>query len=222
MRVAYFTHSLRSCWNHGNAHFVRGILSELAAQGHEVSAYEPESSWSLTNLLKDHGPAGLEPFCRAYPALTSRTYERPEEGAAHALSADLVIVHEWNDPELVAAVGRLRARGGRFTLLFHDTHHRAVSAPEQMRAFDLNAYDGVLAFGATLGVGETVPSSGMRLPMHDVSGPCSPIASAKVSSGSVTGVTKSAATSSPNISLGRQKTLSCRWTSTAFDTHPKR
>ena len=150
MRVAYFTHSLRSCWNHGNAHFVRGILSELAAQGHEVSAYEPESSWSLTNLLKDHGPAGLEPFRRAYPALISRTYERPEEGAAHALSADLVIVHEWNDPELVAAVGRLRARGGRFTLLFHDTHHRAVSAPEQMRAFDLNAYDGVLAFGATL------------------------------------------------------------------------
>jgi spore maturation protein CgeB len=51
---------------------------------------------------------------------------------------------------LVAAVGRLRARGGRFTLLFHDTHHRAVSAPQQMRAYDLSAYDGVLAFGSTL------------------------------------------------------------------------
>jgi spore maturation protein CgeB len=47
-------------------------------------------------------------------------------------------------------VGRLRARGGRFTLLFHDTHHRAVSAPQEMRAYDLSAYDGVLAFGATL------------------------------------------------------------------------
>ena len=61
-----------------------------------------------------------------------------------------MIVHEWNDPELVAAVGRLRARGGRFTLLFHDTHHRAVSAPEEMRAYELENYDGVLAFGATL------------------------------------------------------------------------
>jgi spore maturation protein CgeB len=47
-------------------------------------------------------------------------------------------------------VGRLRSRGGRFTLLFHDTHHRAVSAPHEMRAYDLSAYDGVLAFGAAL------------------------------------------------------------------------
>jgi spore maturation protein CgeB len=44
----------------------------------------------------------------------------------------------------------MRARGGRFTLLFHDTHHRAVSAPDEMRGYDLNAYDGVLAFGTAL------------------------------------------------------------------------
>jgi spore maturation protein CgeB len=35
-------------------------------------------------------------------------------------------------------------------LLFHDTHHRAVSEPEAIRAFDLSGYDGVLAFGETL------------------------------------------------------------------------
>ena len=29
MRFVYFTHSLRSCWNHGNAHFLRGVLREL-------------------------------------------------------------------------------------------------------------------------------------------------------------------------------------------------
>lgn len=150
MKIAYFTHSLRSCWNHGNAHFLRGVLSELVERGHEVEVYEPEGAWSLANLLRDHGEAGLEPFRRAYPELCSRTYSRPEEGAAHAVGADLVIVHEWNHPELVAAVGRLRARGGRFILLFHDTHHRAVSAPKGMRAYDLSAYDGVLAFGAAL------------------------------------------------------------------------
>ena len=150
MRIVYFTHSLRSCWNHGNAHFLRGVLSELAACGHDVEAFEPEGAWSLSNLLADHGEAGLEAFHEAYPGLDSRTYSRAEEGAAHAVRADLVIVHEWNDPELVAAVGRLRARGGRFTLLFHDTHHRAVSAPDEMRAFQLDAYDGVLAFGQTL------------------------------------------------------------------------
>ena len=150
MRIVYFTHSLRSCWNHGNAHFLRGILSELIARGHDVRVFEPEGAWSLTNLLKDHGETGLAAFHDAYPELSSRTYSRPEEGAAQAWGADLVIVHEWNDPELVAALGRLRARGGRFTLLFHDTHHRAVSAPEEIRAYDLSPYDGVLAFGSAL------------------------------------------------------------------------
>ncbi|MCW5163681.1 glycosyltransferase, partial [Burkholderia cenocepacia] len=32
----------------------------------------------------------------------------------------------------------------------HDTHHRAVSDPEAIRAFDLSGYDGVLAFGEAL------------------------------------------------------------------------
>ena len=150
MRLVYYTHSLRSCWNHGNAHFLRGILSELVARGHDVRVFEPEGAWSLSNLLSDHGEEGLAVFRQAYPELGSRTYARPEEGAGHAWGADLVIVHEWNDPELVAAVGRLRARGGRFTLLFHDTHHRAVSTPHEMRAYDLSAYDGVLAFGGAL------------------------------------------------------------------------
>jgi spore maturation protein CgeB len=150
MRIVYYTHSLRSCWNHGNAHFLRGVLSELIARSHEVLVLEPEGAWSLSNLHRDHGEDGVAVFRERYPELSSRTYTRPEEGAALAWGADLVIVHEWNDPELVAAVGRLRSRGGSFTLLFHDTHHRAVSASHEMRAFDLNAYDGVLAFGATL------------------------------------------------------------------------
>jgi spore maturation protein CgeB len=150
MRIVYFTHSLRSCWNHGNAHFVRGVLSELVARGHEVEAFEPRDAWSAENLRKDHGEQGFAKFHELYPELSSRTYSRAEEGAAHATGADLVIVHEWNDPELVAAVGRVRKRGGRFILLFHDTHHRAVSAPDEMRAYDLEGYDGVLAFGQAL------------------------------------------------------------------------
>lgn len=150
MKIVYFTHSLRSCWNHGNAHFLRGVLSELIARGHDVSVLEPEGGWSLENLVKDHGEEALDAFRNSYPELASRTYSRPEEGAALAWGADLVIVHEWNDPELLAAVGRLRSRGGRFTLLFHDTHHRAASAPREMRSYDLSAYDGILAFGASL------------------------------------------------------------------------
>jgi spore maturation protein CgeB len=150
VRIVYFTHSLASCWNHGNAHFVRGVLRELIRAGHQVRAYEPLGGWSLSNLLADHGEAGLAPYRAAYPELASETYP-PDLDLTQALDgADLVIVHEWNDPALVARIGRLRAAGARFQLLFHDTHHRAVSDPEAIGAFDLSSYDGVLAFGEAL------------------------------------------------------------------------
>ncbi|MDR7039967.1 spore maturation protein CgeB [Methylobacterium sp. BE186] len=150
MRIAYFTHSLASCWNHGNAHFLRGVLRELIALGHRVEAHEPADSWSLANLLADHGEAGLAAYRSAYPDLTSRTFAGTAEAVERASGADLVLVHEWNDPALIAALGRARKRGAFGTLLFHDTHHRAVSAPEEMAAFDLSGYDGILAFGAAL------------------------------------------------------------------------
>jgi len=150
MRIVYFTHSLQSCWNHGNAHFLRGVLRELTARGHEVRALEPAGNWSLANLLADAGEAGLEPYRRLYPELVAESFDPDADVADLVGDADLVIVHEWNAPALVAAVGALRKGGGRFRLLFHDTHHRAVSAPDEMTAFDLSGYDGVLAFGETL------------------------------------------------------------------------
>src|SRR4051794_33175170 len=104
MRIIYFTHSLSSCWNHGNAHFVRGVLRDLIRRGHEVRAYEPQGAWSLANLLADHGEAGLSPFRSAYPELASTAYA-PDLELGQALDgADLVIVHEWSAPDLVARI----------------------------------------------------------------------------------------------------------------------
>ena len=150
MKIVYFTHSLRSCWNHGNAHFLRGVLGELQYRGHSTLAVEREGNWSLSNLLADHGAAGLAPFAKHYPDLHTRSYAKDSSAETLVEGADLVIVHEWNDAKLVAEIGRLRRTGARFTLLFHDTHHRAVSDPEAIRAFDLSGYDGVLAFGEAL------------------------------------------------------------------------
>ena len=150
MKIVYFTHSLQSCWNHGNAHFLRGVLRELSAMGHDVRAVEPQGAWSLENLLRDHGETGLAPFRDSYPDLRVETYPADADPVALADGADLVIVHEWNDPALAATLGRARAQGASFRLLFHDTHHRAVSDPEAIRAFDLSGFDGVLAFGETL------------------------------------------------------------------------
>jgi len=150
MKIVYLTHSLVSCWNHGNAHFLRGVLRELKRRGHAVEVLEPRHAWSRENLQRDHGEAGLASFRRRYPELTSHIYAPDTDFRAQVAGADVVIVHEWNDPATVAAIGRVRRNGGGFTLLFHDTHHRAVSDPAAICAFDLNAYDGVLAFGEAL------------------------------------------------------------------------
>ena len=142
MRLVFFVHSLVSDWNHGNAHFLRGVVRELLARGHEVKVYEPEDAWSRDNLVRSHGERPLRAFARAFPELSSEVYDRRIDVAAAVDGADAVIVHEWNEPWLVKAVGRSRA-----VALFHDTHHRAVTAPREMRRYDLGGYAGVLAFG---------------------------------------------------------------------------
>ena len=39
-----------SDWNHGNAHFLRGIMRDLIARGHDAVALEPADGWSRENL----------------------------------------------------------------------------------------------------------------------------------------------------------------------------
>ena len=150
MRFVYVTHSLDSCWNHGNAHFLRGLLRALAAAGHDVAAVEPEESWSRANLVADAGEAALLGWRAHYPGLSSRREPEAADPAAWVAGADVVIVHEWTAPATVARLGALRRAGAPWLLLFHDTHHRAVSDPGAMRAYDLSGYDAVLAFGETL------------------------------------------------------------------------
>jgi spore maturation protein CgeB len=151
VRFLIFCHSLVSDWNHGNAHFLRGITTELLARGHDVTVMEPRDAWSVQNLVAEHGDAPIRRFHEAYPQLSSSRYDPAELDLDAALDgADVVIVHEWNEPELVARIGAARAAGGGFRLLFHDTHHRAATAPGDMARFDLRHYDGVLAFGAVI------------------------------------------------------------------------
>ena len=151
MRVLMFYHSLRSDWNHGNAHFLRGVATELLARGHDVVVYEPEDAWSARNLVADRGEDALEGYRRAYPSLDSVRYTPAAFDLDDVLDgADLVLVHEWNDHDLVRRIGERRRDAKDFRLLFHDTHHRAVTEPASMEAYDLRHYDGVLAFGRAI------------------------------------------------------------------------
>jgi spore maturation protein CgeB len=151
MRIVFFSHSLISDWNHGNAHFLRGIVTELLHTGHQVAVHEPIGGWSLMNLLDEHGDHARLAFHDAYPLLQSEFYEPEFLDLDRALDgADLVIVHEWNDHDVVARIGEYRRKSQGFKLLFHDTHHRSISEPAQMADYDLRHYDGVLAFGEVI------------------------------------------------------------------------
>jgi spore maturation protein CgeB len=145
MKLVLFVHSLLSDWNHGNAHFLRGVVRELVRGGHEVDVYEPADGWSRRNLVAQQGAAALQETRAFFPGLRSATYGRNLDVEAAVDRADAVLVHEWNEPWLVAAVG-----SAGIPALFHDTHHRAVTAPDEMRRYDLSEYAGVLAFGGAV------------------------------------------------------------------------
>ncbi len=150
MKFVFYTHSLISDWNHGNAHFLRGVMRDLVRRGHEAVALEPAEAWSRSNLLQDQGEPAIADFAATFPDLHSQIYQPGFDHEAALADADVVVVHEWTDPALVAEIGQIRAGGGAFTLLFHDTHHRAVSSEGDIAGLKLDHYDGILAFGETL------------------------------------------------------------------------
>lgn len=108
MRILLYTHSLVSDWNHGNAHFLRGVARELVARGHAVRALEPAGGWSRTNLEAERLGDPAQRFAKAFPDLHSDAYGPDFDHEAALDAADVVLVHEWTDPTLVARIGRAR------------------------------------------------------------------------------------------------------------------
>lgn len=152
-RIRLFAHSMVSDWNHGNAHFLRGLVQSLVDRGHDVRCYEELGAWSLTNLVKSEGERAIQAidqFRVMYPKIDVHFYRADGDLPAfleeQLADTDLVILHEWNDPVLVNQVLALKAKHG-FKAFFHDTHHRAVSALSEILRFHLHLMDGVLAFG---------------------------------------------------------------------------
>ncbi len=155
VHLAYIAHSIRSDWNNGNAHFLRGLLRAMTSLGHKVSIFEPESDWSIDNLRSESAAnRSLAGFYQTYPELHIETYDSSGPGDDDAWrerlrGVDVAVLHEWNPPALAQQLIKLREEL-RFKLLFHDTHHRASSSPAQIQQFGLASFDGVLAFGEAL------------------------------------------------------------------------
>lgn len=154
MRIVFFVHSIVSDWNNGHAHFLRGLGAALIARGHKVRFCEPRENWSTDNLFKTAKAQPIMDFARRFPWVRVQFYD-PKEDVVEQVDemtagADVVVVHEFNEPEIVGAVGYIRRRREDFLLLFHDTHHRLISLPHEILRFNLADYDGILAFGRSL------------------------------------------------------------------------
>ncbi len=156
LRIIYLAHTIRSDWNNGNAHFLRGLTRALQNAGHSITVLEPESEWSMDHLCEEaEGERSLRQFTTTYSDLHVETYPAGafsasmEEWKERLRDAQIIILHEWNPPSLAQHLLALREVLG-FRLLFHDTHHRASSSPEQMALFGLSRFDGILAFGEAL------------------------------------------------------------------------
>lgn len=156
LRIRIFAHSLVSDWNHGNAHFLRGLSRALIKLGHQVRSYEELGAWSLSNLMKHEGETAIEAvdeFRRMYPELDIHFYQNDDTFEPfleeQLQDVDLVLLHEWNEPWAVNKVLALKEKFG-FRALFHDTHHRAYTRAGEILRFHLHKVDGVLAFGEAI------------------------------------------------------------------------
>jgi spore maturation protein CgeB len=156
LRIHIFTHSLVSDWNHGNAHFLRALARDLGRMGHDVRCHEELGSWSLSNLVqheRERSIAAIDQFRDTFKDLRIFFYRNDStlenHLKEHLSDADLVIIHEWNHPEVVNSILSLK-KELKFHALFHDTHHRAYSRPGELLRFHMHLFDGVLAFGEAL------------------------------------------------------------------------
>ncbi|MBV8084345.1 MAG: glycosyltransferase, partial [Chloroflexi bacterium] len=152
MTFALFYHSVISDWNHGNAHFLRGLMRALNRRGHETVCYEPRDAWSLKHLLEE-SPTAIQDFERRFPDVK---YERYDSGPGFETwlrqclaRADVAVVHEWNDPAVVRLIAQVcRELGVRS--LFHDTHYRVVLDSAYRGQLDLEAFDAILAYSPSV------------------------------------------------------------------------
>ena len=156
LNIRLFAHSLVSDWNHGNAHFLRGLVRELMRMGHQVRSYEELGSWSLTNLVQQEQERSIEAidqFRRLYRELDIHFYKNDDSLRDFLLrelkDVDVVLVHEWNDPQVVNTILSVKEQL-KFKALFHDTHHRAYTNAGQILKFHLHRFDAVLAFGEAI------------------------------------------------------------------------
>jgi spore maturation protein CgeB len=104
MNIAFLGHSIVSDWNHGNAHFFRGLIKALHRRGHHVTFFEPRGAWSLAKLQQQQNVSeqeALAAFSDRFPFVTPHFYDETTDWRETLTAFDATLVHEWTDTPLV-------------------------------------------------------------------------------------------------------------------------
>lgn len=150
-RFALFYQSLVSDWNHGNAHFLRGLMRALQAEAHTTICYEQSDNWSLSNLL-NLNPRAISAFRARFPDLRFEAYDLADVERflrARLAGADVALVNEWNEPAVIRLIGQVCRELG-VTALFHDTHYRVVLDDVYRGQLGLEQFAHILAFSPSV------------------------------------------------------------------------
>jgi spore maturation protein CgeB len=151
MKFVLFHRSFSSHSDQGNVHFLRGVARTLARRGHAVVVFEAASRWCERDAVRNDEAYAFADTAALASSVRVRPYHLPTLDLDRALDgANVVIAHAWNDADLIARLGAQRRAGGRFQLLFHDTHHRVVTEPDDADGFELEPFDAILAGGEIL------------------------------------------------------------------------
>jgi spore maturation protein CgeB len=98
-------------------------------------------------------PSAISDFAALFPDLAYERYPLDDalEGwlRQRVEGADVVVVHEWNDPSVIRCIGALCAEMGR-SVYFHDTHYRVVLDATHRASLGLESYTAILAYSPSV------------------------------------------------------------------------
>ena len=154
MRIVFFSHSLLSDWNHGNAHFLRGVVAELHAARPRRRA---STSRATPGASRTCSPSTARRRSTRFRARLSRrsparaTTRRRSTSTARSTAPTSCSSTSGTTPTWCGASARTARGTAAIALLFHDTHHRVGHRrPRRWPPTTSTHYDGVLAFGDVL------------------------------------------------------------------------
>jgi hypothetical protein len=151
VKLGFFMQSYLADYNFGCAHFLRGLIRELLDLGHDAQVFCPADSWVAERSCALGGDAVLDEARALYPAVPTVSFEPGFAGLeSHLATLDAVVVNEWIDDAIARRIGEHgAARGGPVTL-YYDTHHRVVTAADELRAIRLDRYAMVLVLAESV------------------------------------------------------------------------